>query len=263
MNQFSNKEQHSTESGKNNGDNETKRTFNYLWKRIKNATPPEMPSTFDEKINENVILDDRPGDYYWKIVLAGDGAVGKTTLRKRYLGENFSGEYIQTIGADFATREDNIGSKKVKFVIWDLAGQPKFHMVRKAFYKGIQGALVVCDLTNPDSFENFEHWINEIWNNSGVGPVPFVVVANKADLREAGGTSLADEVINDFSSKINQETRKEYGFGVQSIITSAKTGYNVKKAFKQLAIQIISHTRYLDKLSKDPYKKSKAVNKKG
>ncbi len=251
MNNFSNKEQHNTESGKNNGEKETRRSFYYLWKKIKQPTPPKIPSSSDETIDENIILDDRPEDFYWKIVLAGDGAVGKTTLRKHYLGEDFTGEYLQTIGADFATREINIGRKKVKFVIWDLAGQPRFNIVRKAYYKGIQGALVVCDLTNPDSFENFKHWINEIWDNSGIGPVPFVVVANKADLREAGVPSLTDEVINDFSSKINQETRKEYGFGVQSIITSAKTGYNVNKAFRQLTIQIISHTRYLDKISKD------------
>ena len=257
MNQYSNKRRNNTELEKNNGKKENKRSYYYLWEELKRTTPSKLSRRLDKTLDENIIKDDRPEDFYWKIVLAGDGAVGKTTLRKRYLGENFSGDYIQTLGADFATREDIVGSKKVKYVIWDLAGQPYFHMVRKAFYKGVQGALVVCDLTNRTSFDNFKHWINEIWTSSGIGPIPFVVVANKADLREDGVTSLTDKVINDFSSNINQETRKEYGFGVQSIITSAKTGYNVNKAFKQLAIQIISHSRYLEKLSKDPNSKTK------
>ena len=69
-----------------------------------------------------------------KIVLAGDGAVGKTTLRRRYLGEGFQASYMMTIGADFAVKRVDIGGKTITFQIWDLAGQPRFQMVRELYY---------------------------------------------------------------------------------------------------------------------------------
>ena len=154
---------------------------------------------------------------------------------------------MATIGADFAVNEDTIGWKKIKFVIWDLAGQPRFHDVRKSFYRGANGALVVFDLTNTDSFDHLTHWVNEVWNNSIVGPIPFVIVANKADLRDLGISSISDDVIQEFTSKIAKETHKRFGFGTKFVITSAKTGENIREAFKQLAIQIIAHSRYLEK----------------
>lgn len=236
------------ESNVEDASDETKEeSFYTIWEKIKeNVTSNNSDSPF-EIMNETAILDERSEDFYWKIVLAGDGAVGKTSIRKRYLGENFSGHYQHTIGADFAVYEDKIGWKKIKFVIWDLAGQLRFHEVRKSFYRGAHGALVVFDLTNIESFERLRHWVNEIWKNSTKGPIPFVIVGNKVDLRDLGMLSVSDEIIQKFTYNCAQETRKQYGFGTKSVITSAKTGDNVREAFRQLAIQIIAHSRYLEK----------------
>lgn len=68
-----------------------------------------------------------------KIVLAGDGAVGKTAIRERYLGKGFSSNYMMTIGADFALKEAHVREKSIKFQIWDLAGQPRFGTVRSVY----------------------------------------------------------------------------------------------------------------------------------
>lgn len=223
-------------------------SFYELWERIKNTDLSKLSEEPDESIEEKLILDDKSGEYFLKIVLAGDGAVGKTSLRRCYLGESFSSEYQQTIGADFAIHEAQVGSYKVKFVIWDLAGQLMFHQVRKSFYKGSHGAIIVCDITNPSSFDNVKHWINELWRNNDLGPVPFIIVGNKSDLRHFGFPNIPDKKIHNIAKIINRETLNDHGFGVKSIITSAKTGEGVKQAFKRLAIQIFAHRNFMEKL---------------
>lgn len=224
-------------------------TFYELWENIKKETKIEFGKDSTDELSDNeYVINEESKDYNFKIILAGDGAVGKTSLRKSYLGEDFSGYYQQTIGADFSIFEDNVGSNKVKFVIWDLAGQPRFHEVRKMFYHGCQGALILFDVTNHTSFKNLKHWINELWVNSTKGPIPFIIVANKIDLRELGIPSVTESIIQDYSDKIGNETLNKYRFKVRSISTSARTGENVRDAFKYLAIQIIGHNRYLEKI---------------
>ena len=120
-----------------------------------------------------------------KIILIGDGAVGKTSIRRQYLGEGFKSDYQMTIGADLATKNSSLiyaGGKQIKFLIWDLAGQPRFENVRKAYFMAAVGALVVFDATRQESFTNIVKWMNELWRNNGRGPVPLIVLANKIDL---------------------------------------------------------------------------------
>ncbi|MHA2052152.1 MAG: Rab family GTPase [Candidatus Hodarchaeales archaeon] len=222
-------------------------SFYEVWERIKDSqAPSEDDPAFD--IDEEIFFSEKEaGEYNLKIVLIGDGAVGKTSLRRSYLGEGFEANYQQTIGADFAIYTEQVGSFKVKFVIWDLAGQLMFHQVRKSFYKGCHGALIVCDITNPTSFDNLRDWINELWKNNDLGPVPFVILGNKEDLRRGGGPTVPKERIHRVARIINRETRRQHGFGTKSIITSAKTGDGVRESFKQLAIQIIALQRFRTK----------------
>lgn len=231
-------------------DEKSSESFYELWERIKDSDLSKVPEVSEDALADRIILNERSEEdiYFMKIVLIGDGAVGKTSLRKSYLGEGFSTNYQQTIGADFAIHEDQVGSYRVKFVIWDLAGQLMFHQVRKSFYKGAHGALIVCDLTNTTTFENLKHWMNELWRNNDLGPVPFTIVGNKSDLRHAGFSYVEDNKIHSVAKIINSETLKNYGFGIKSIITSAKTGEGVKQAFKRLAIQILAHQRFIEKL---------------
>ncbi|MCK4896735.1 MAG: GTP-binding protein, partial [Candidatus Heimdallarchaeota archaeon] len=85
-------------------------------------------------------------DKTYKITLIGDGAVGKTSIRRSYLGETFEGSYSLTLGSDFATKTMNVGDLNICMIIWDLAGQPRFKAVREGFYRGTRGALLVFDL---------------------------------------------------------------------------------------------------------------------
>ncbi len=168
-----------------------------------------------------------------KIVLAGDGAVGKTALRERYLGKGFSSNYMMTIGADFALKEATIREKSIKFQIWDLAGQPRFGTVRSVYYYGCLGALLLFDVTRPDTFTNLENWLEEIWKNNGKGMIPVVLLGNKVDLREQFPNHITDAQAEEFADNLTRKSA-DVGFPVKYMPTSAKTGLNVSAAFDML-----------------------------
>ena len=88
----------------------------------------------------------------FKITLLGDGAVGKTSLRKTYLGEGFKDGYSMTIGADFAVKRLRIDDQDFVAQIWDLAGQQRFSAVREVYYRGTSGCLLVFDISRRSVF---------------------------------------------------------------------------------------------------------------
>lgn len=174
-----------------------------------------------------------------KIVLAGDGSVGKTSLRDRFLGRTFKSQYEMTIGADFALHEVNVADSSgaqhsVKFQIWDLAGQQRFKDVRSIYYLGCVGALLLFDVTQHESFQNLQNWIDEIWKHNGKNIIPLIILGNKIDLREQIPDCITDDEARDFTAKLSEIT-KPYGFNVLYFDTSAKTGLNVPEAFDALA----------------------------
>ena len=161
----------------------------------------------------------------WKIVLMGDGAVGKTSLRKRYLGEGFDTDYLSTMGADFALYDTKVEETHIRWQIWDLAGQPVFKDVVKAYYTKVFGAILVYDVTRRQTFESTEKWLDDLWTNSKRDQnVPVVILGNKIDLREEG----AETVSTDEGKRIADR------LGLNIIETSAKTGEGVQKAFDEL-----------------------------
>ncbi|WP_455141791.1 Rab family GTPase [Candidatus Hodarchaeum mangrovi] len=169
--------------------------------------------------------------YLFKIVLIGDGAVGKTSIRRRYMGEGFRTDFLATMGADFAYLKTKIDDFNVEWQIWDLAGQPAFRNVMRSYFKGAMGALAVYDVTQPNSLDNIESWVSEARARSQSSYIiPVVICGNKIDLR--------DEVPN--SLRTIQGFTKARGLDAEFIETSAKTGEAIEEAFFILARKIIT-----------------------
>lgn len=174
-----------------------------------------------------------------KIVLLGDGGVGKTSLFNRFMGKGFKSNYLMTIGADFGVKEIILGGdREVKFLVVDIAGQPHFREVRKAFYQGTYGAFIVVDITRPDTFINSVLWLNEAWKH-GEGPYPVIFLGNKNDLRASITHTVGHDRIQKLTKVLSNEAERSKGFEIPYLPTSAKTGLNVDLAFETLGNEII------------------------
>ncbi|MHA1707549.1 MAG: GTP-binding protein [Candidatus Heimdallarchaeaceae archaeon] len=171
----------------------------------------------------------------FKITLLGDGAVGKTSLRKTYLGEGFKDGYSMTIGADFAVKRLRIDDQDFVAQIWDLAGQQRFSAVREVYYRGTSGCLLVFDISRRSSFENIPSWIAELLKNNSNRVVPIVLIGNKSDLRSTAKDPVMREQAEEYAHSLTSWS----GFTVPYIETSAKTGENVDEAFKTLLKNIV------------------------
>ncbi len=158
-----------------------------------------------------------------KVVLLGDTAVGKTSLVRRFVFDQFSDRYIQTIGTKVSKKTVEVeyeGEKhSITLVIWDVLGQQGYTNVQRAAFKGSDGALFVCDLTRRDTLYSILHyWLPTLESVAGV---PGVLLANKSDLEWEIEKGELEEI-----SRIT---------GMPYLITSAKTGENVENAFVELA----------------------------
>ncbi len=179
-----------------------------------------------------------------KLVLLGDGRVGKTSLRKRYLGLGFPTEYLETLGADFSIKTlkfnhtNNNETIWLRYQIWDIAGQPRFNQIRKSFYMGAQAALVLFDVSERKSLTSLGNWIDELYNSNGKGTkIPIVIIANKIDLRKE-----IDCITQEEGEKTVKKIQEKYNVtnSIRFLETSAKTGENVDLAFEKITSMFLS-----------------------
>ena len=164
----------------------------------------------------------------YKVVIAGDGNVGKTSLVRRYCEGKFDQSRIITLGVDFQTKLVNVGGNTVKLSIWDVAGQDRFLSFRDTFYRGAHAVALVYDVTAPASFFNLMHWRDEI--QSAVPLVPMVVIGNKSDLYHV----IPPEEAKGWAKSLN----------MPFLSTSAATGDHVDEFFAGLAYLAIQEQQH-------------------
>ena len=165
-----------------------------------------------------------------KVCLVGEAAVGKTSLIRRFVLDNFDDKYIQTLGTKVSKKEmlvhgDAGADLRVDMTIWDIMGQKGFReLLKEAYFYGAKGILAVCDVTRKKTLDDLDDWIEGVYSVTGQIPIEFL--ANKVDLVDATQITEDDLV----------QAARAYGSPFH--FTSAKTGVNVEAAFQGLAERI-------------------------
>lgn len=191
----------------------------------------------DNSNNDNVKLDERNDSSFdekddeqnlklveYKIILVGDSGVGKTSILKKFINNEFNEDIKCTINIDFFSKSIKIDKNLyTNLKIYDTAGQEKYRALIKKYYQGTDGIILVFDLTNENSFNKLKSWINEVSDNTEKAQI--ILVGNKADLIER---------------KIDEETAENFAKqrDMKYIETSAKEGTNILLLFEELALDI-------------------------
>lgn len=160
--------------------------------------------------------------YNFKVIVCGDAMVGKSSVILRFTENAFKRSYLSTLGVSVSEKVIKLNDNLIQLILWDIAGQQKFDKMRSAFYLGAQGVLLVFDLTNPNTFHNIMNWYADIKKEIELG-INGILIGNKSDLSEERKISY------DSASRLASAINFDY------FETSALSGTNVEKAFKQLA----------------------------
>ena len=161
-------------------------------------------------------------NYLLKYIIIGDSSVGKSNLLLRYAHDKFNEDYQATIGVEFGAKNVEINNKTFRIQIWDTAGQENFRSITRAYYKNSVCAIIVYDITNKESFNNIQNWIEDC-KNQCPKTVFFVLVGNKNDLEN--------------ERKVSFEEGKKFADSNDILFfeSSAKTGNNVEDIFYKSA----------------------------
>jgi len=168
-----------------------------------------------------------------KVCLVGEAAVGKTSLIRRFVQDEFDDRYITTLGAKVSKREIVFPISprheiQMDITVWDIMGEKGFRdLLKEAFFHGAKGVLAVADFTRYSTLKELDDWIQGVFKV--VGPIPVVYAINKVDLR--------DEVMILYGDKEIAEAART--FDAPYFYASAKTGENVEVLFRKIGSMVL------------------------
>ena len=164
-----------------------------------------------------------------KLILVGDGRVGKTSIINKYLYNTFNENEPMTINSCFLEKKMIINEKTFKFALWDTAGQEKFNSVTPVYYRDAKGVILVYDITNARSFERVQKWIEEV--RSYNKECEIVICGNKVDIKET------------YEDGVDKDKAKAYveSKGIEHFYTSAKTGEGLEEVFEYVAKKVVEN----------------------
>ncbi|CAF0756098.1 unnamed protein product [Rotaria sp. Silwood1] len=162
----------------------------------------------------------------FKVVLLGEGSVGKTSIVLRYTDNLFNDKHIETQQASFKTKKLNLDGRRVELSIWDTAGQERFRALGPLYYREANGAILVFDITDDDSFNQVKSWVKELKRMLG-DDVALCIVENKIDLEK--------------DRQVSRQTAEEYAKSVNAKLyhTSAKLNKGIEELFNDLANRML------------------------
>lgn len=162
----------------------------------------------------------------FKVVLLGEGCVGKTSLMLRYVQDKFNEKHLTTLQASFLNKRLNIEGQRVNIAIWDTAGQERFHALGPIYYRDSNGAILVYDITDEDSFFKVQNWVKELKKMLGED-IALCIAGNKIDLER-------DRHVDAAEAEAYAKT-----VGAKHFHTSAKLNKGIEEMFFELTKKML------------------------
>uniref|UniRef100_A0A8C5M4U8 RAS and EF-hand domain containing n=1 Tax=Leptobrachium leishanense TaxID=445787 RepID=A0A8C5M4U8_9ANUR len=171
----------------------------------------------------------------YKIVLAGDAAVGKSSFLMRLCKNEFRGNTSATLGVDFQMKTLVVDGEPTLLQLWDTAGQERFRSIAKSYFRRADGVLLLYDVTCEKSFLNVREWIDMIEDTTS-DSIPIMMVGNKADLRQLMSEQGHKCVPTSYGQTLSMT------YNALFCETSAKEGSNIVEAVLHLAREVRKRT---------------------
>ncbi len=189
--------------------------------------------------------------FTFKVILVGDGSVGKTSLIRRFVHNKFEKNYLMTLGSEITKYNETIEGNNISLVIWDLAGQEGFKNIRQNFFTGTNAAIIVFSHEENEhgenSLKNVPKWLEEIAKHSR--KIPMMLFGNKIDLVNIDKLN-ADKAHPKSDYNLNKLAKDMNFLGYYK--TSALSGENVRDAFGELIKELyIKQMSIFDALRKE------------
>ncbi|XP_042515966.1 ras-related protein Rab-21-like isoform X1 [Macadamia integrifolia] len=171
-------------------------------------------------------MNSKPSGLSFKLVLLGDGRVGKTSLVVRYVNNAFSEKQEATVQASYLTKRLVIEGVPITLAIWDTAGQERFHALGPIYYRDADAALLVYDITDDETFIRVKNWVKELQQMAPKNII-MAIAANKSDLVR--------------SKKFELQEAESYAasIGAKIFVTSAKLGSGIDEVFLDIATRVL------------------------
>ncbi|KAK9124664.1 hypothetical protein Sjap_014266 [Stephania japonica] len=181
-------------------------------------------------------MNSKPPGLTLKLVLLGDGRVGKTSLVLRYVNNVFSEKQEATVQASYLTKRLAIEGVPITLAIWDTAGQERFHALGPIYYRDADAALLVYDIMEDNSFIRVRNWVKELQQMASKN-ITMAIAANKSDLLR--------------SRKFDRQEAESYAtsIGAKLFLTSAKLGTGIDEVFLDIATRTLQIKRSTEGLS--------------
>ncbi|CAK87929.1 unnamed protein product (macronuclear) [Paramecium tetraurelia] len=177
-------------------------------------------------------------DHLFKLLLIGTSGVGKSCMLMRYVDNNFTNNFYNTIGVDFKIKSIFLENKNIKLQIWDTAGQDRFRTITCSYYRGAHGIIIVYDITDRESFDSVKMWMSEIdkythgiTHRYAQEDVIRMLVGNKCDVDDKRAVSYEE----------GEALAKQ--LKLQFIETSAKLSTNIEQSFLTIAKNVLEKSQ--------------------
>jgi len=167
-----------------------------------------------------------------KLVILGEGRVGKTSILLQYFQNKFNEGQVSTVNPAFYEKTVKSNGKNIQLKFWDTAGQEQFNAISTLYYQNAVGALIVYDVSIFETFNKVKQWVKTLQEAVGKDII-FVIAGNKFDL---SNREELDKRISEINAYCSKENCKHF-------YTSAKTRFQVDEAFDSLIKSVLNKVK--------------------